>query len=103
MSVPALVSVIEPPSYVTLYPLSPAKTVSGTATQRITARNLFILSPDFFRESLTNGPGSDGATNQRSEKVLYDCANVTKRTASRPIMEWPERDVASTQVPSERR
>src|SRR5271167_3847706 len=50
--VPALASAIEPPSYVTLYPLSPAKTVSGIATQRTTAKNLlvFILSPDFVEE-----------------------------------------------------
>src|SRR5713101_8179110 len=40
--IPALASGIDPPSYVTLYPLSPAKTVSGIVRQRTMASNLFI-------------------------------------------------------------
>jgi hypothetical protein len=39
---PAFASGIDPPSYVILCPLSPAKTVSGIARQRTMASNLFI-------------------------------------------------------------
>src|SRR4029077_5381808 len=49
---PALASDIDPPSYVTLYPLSLAKTVSGSATQRTITSNLFIADLLSFQKQL---------------------------------------------------
>src|SRR5208282_3344081 len=76
--VPASASGMEPPSYVTLYPLSPAKTIIGIATHKTIAISLFIAAPHSLPEVRSNGPKPHRRNELRVTKIHQPLKHTLK-------------------------
>jgi hypothetical protein len=88
ISVPALASGMEPPSYLTLYPLSPAKTISGIARHRRITISLFTLSFNLYRKVVKMARSRIGGVDCTPRK--YSIAKAAGIRATQDVKEWSE-------------